>query len=245
MWALAASTSAADRLPELRTTDLCRRRQTAEILIVARPAAGGGPRALRRQGRAPGRARAAPQGRRAGARARPQDLRVGDRGKTVAGVELSVRVARSRDLVAAGYPLSAVARAARISRQALYRTPKPRRSPQRRPPADQVEAAIVEIAKANQTDGYRVVTAFVRRRLGVAVNRKRVLRVMRERKLIQRRRPVGCQNSLRAPRNPRFGGRTLFLAPHTATRSSRPRRAAPVRARSGRARHGWRCEASA
>ena len=120
MWALAASTSAADRLPELRTTDLCRRRQTAEILIVARPAAGGGPRALRRQGRAPGRARAAPQGRRAGARARPQDLRVGDRGKTVAGVELSVRVARSRDLVAAGYPLSAVARAARISRQALW-----------------------------------------------------------------------------------------------------------------------------
>ena len=39
-------------------------------------------------------------------------------------MELSVRVARSRDLVAAGYPLSAVARAAGISRQALYRTPK-------------------------------------------------------------------------------------------------------------------------
>src|SRR5438093_7499437 len=34
-----------------------------------------------------------------------------------------------------------------------------------------------------------MVTAFVRRRLGVAVNRKRVLRVMRERQLIQRRRP--------------------------------------------------------
>ena len=101
-----------------------------------------------------------------------------------------MRVARSRDLVAEGYPLSAVARAARISRQALYRTPKPRCPPQRRPVADAVEAAIVEEGMANQTDGYRMVCAFVRRRLGVAVNRKRVLRVMRERKLIQRRRPL-------------------------------------------------------
>jgi putative transposase len=35
-----------------------------------------------------------------------------------------------------------------------------------------------------------MICAFVRRRLGIAVNRKRVLRVMRERKLIQRRRPL-------------------------------------------------------
>src|SRR6058998_2008280 len=35
-----------------------------------------------------------------------------------------------------------------------------------------------------------MVCAFVRRKLGIAVNRKRVLRVMRERKLIQRRRPL-------------------------------------------------------
>lgn len=41
---------------------------------------------------------------------------------------------------------------------------------------------------ANQTDGYGMVTALVRRRLGVLVNRKRVLRVLRERKLIRRRR---------------------------------------------------------
>jgi transposase InsO family protein len=72
----------------------------------------------------------------------------------------------------------------------LYRVPKPRRSPQRRPVSDPVEQAIVEVAEANQTDGYRMVAAFVRRRLGVPVNRKRVLRVMRERKLIQRRRPL-------------------------------------------------------
>jgi len=101
-----------------------------------------------------------------------------------------VRVARSRRLVAEGYALATLARVMQISRQALYRTPTPRTPPQRRPPADPIETAIVEEALANQTDGYRMVCAFVRQRLGVAVNRKRVLRVMRERKLIQRRRPL-------------------------------------------------------
>ena len=101
-----------------------------------------------------------------------------------------MRVARSRRLVAEGYALATVARVMQVSRQARYRTPKPRRLPQQRPLSDPIEQAIVELAQANQTDGYRMVTAFVRRRLGVAVNRKRVLRVMRERKLIQRRRPL-------------------------------------------------------
>jgi putative transposase len=100
------------------------------------------------------------------------------------------RVARSRLLVAEGYALAAVARVMQISRQAMYRLPKPRSAPQRRPPTDAVEQAIVEVAKANPTDGYRMVWALVRRRLGVAVNRKRVLRVMREQGLIQRRRSV-------------------------------------------------------
>jgi putative transposase len=100
------------------------------------------------------------------------------------------RVARSRELVARGFAVAAVTRVLQVSRQAVYRTPSPRRPPQRRPVSDPVEQAIVEEATANQTDGYRMVTAFVRRKLGVAVNRKRVLRVMRERKLIQRRRPL-------------------------------------------------------
>lgn len=103
---------------------------------------------------------------------------------------MRLRVARSRELVAEGHSPSVVARVARISRQALYRVPTPRRVPQRRPPADPVEAAIVEVAGANQTDGYRMVAALTRQKLGIAVNRKRVLRVMRERKLIQRRRPL-------------------------------------------------------
>ncbi len=101
-----------------------------------------------------------------------------------------MRVARSRRLVAEGYALAAVARVMQISRQALYRVPTPRAAPQRRPLTDPVEAAIVAEALANQTDGYRMVCAFVRRKLGRPVNRKRVLRVMRERKLIQRRRPL-------------------------------------------------------
>ncbi|MCA1679375.1 MAG: IS3 family transposase [Actinobacteria bacterium] len=98
---------------------------------------------------------------------------------------MSVRVARSRVLVAEGYALAAVARVMQITRQALYRVPKPRSVPQRRPLADgSVDAVIVEVAKANPTDGYRIVTAWVARKLGCAVNRKRVLR---EQRLIQRR----------------------------------------------------------
>ena len=103
---------------------------------------------------------------------------------------MSVRVARSRELVAKGYALAAVARVLQVTRQAIYRTPKPRRSPQRRPPVDDVEQAIVDVAKDNPTDGYRMVWALTRRKLGRAVNRKRVLRVMREQRLIQRRRSV-------------------------------------------------------
>src|SRR3954466_1740064 len=66
------------------------------------------------------------------------------------------------------------------------------------PPADAIDAAIVDVAQANQTDGYRMVTALVVRRLGRAVNRKRVLRVMRERRRIQRPR------RLDRPRRPGF-----------------------------------------
>jgi putative transposase len=98
------------------------------------------------------------------------------------------RVARARELVARGRRVAVVARVLQISRQAIYRTPKPRRAPQRRPPSGEVEEAIVETAKENPTDGYRMVWALTRRKLGRAINRKRVLRVMREQRLIQRRR---------------------------------------------------------
>jgi putative transposase len=99
-----------------------------------------------------------------------------------------MRVAFARNLVARGRRAAVVARVLQISRQAIYRMPKPRSSPQRKPPADEVEQAIVEVATDNPTDGYRMVWALTRRKLGRAINRKRVLRVMREHKLIQRRR---------------------------------------------------------
>ncbi len=99
-----------------------------------------------------------------------------------------MRVAYARELVARGRKAAVVARVLKVTRQAIYRTPKPRQAPQRRPPADDVERAIVDVAKENPTDGYRMVWALVRRKLGAAVNRKRVLRVMREHRLVQRRR---------------------------------------------------------
>ena len=102
---------------------------------------------------------------------------------------MTLRVAYARELVAGGHRPAVVARILRISRQAVYRIPRPRKPPDaaRRPPVDDVERAIVQVAEANPTDGYRIVTAWVTRKLGRAINRKRVLRVMRERKLIQRR----------------------------------------------------------
>ncbi|MFN8159593.1 MAG: IS3 family transposase [Solirubrobacterales bacterium] len=101
---------------------------------------------------------------------------------------VSKRVAYARTLVDRGRKAMVVARVLQISRQAIYRTPKPHRSPQRRPPCGPIEEAIVETAKENPTDGYRMVWALTRRKLGLAINRKRVLRVMREQRLIQRRR---------------------------------------------------------
>ena len=49
---------------------------------------------------------------------------------------MSARVARSRELVARGHALATVARVLHVTRQAIYRTPKLRSAPQRRPPVD-------------------------------------------------------------------------------------------------------------
>jgi putative transposase len=94
---------------------------------------------------------------------------------------VSERVARSRELVARGAKPTVVARVLQVSRQAIYRTPvrRPATAKAQGPPSDAVEQAIVDVALDNQTDGYRMVAALVSRKLGIAVNRKRVLRVMR------------------------------------------------------------------
>lgn len=87
---------------------------------------------------------------------------------------VSQRVAYARELVAAGHRPAALARILQISRQGIYRVPKPRRVPDaaKRPPADEVEQAIVEVATGNPTDGYRIVTAGVQRKLGSARSRR-------------------------------------------------------------------------
>lgn len=109
---------------------------------------------------------------------------------------MSVRVSRARAVVANGHRVTTVAKVAGVSRQAIYKTPK------RRPTAagpgvpSRSDAAIIEVAKANPTDGTRMVAALASHQLGVPVNRKRVQRIMRAHKLLQpvrgldrRRRP--------------------------------------------------------
>jgi len=83
-----------------------------------------------------------------------------------------------------------VARIAKISRQAIYRTPKRRGRPRRGPAIGAVDEAIVAVAKQNPTDGTRMVAALASRELGHQVNRKRAQRVMREQRLLQRHRPL-------------------------------------------------------
>lgn len=109
---------------------------------------------------------------------------------------MSVRVSRARAVVAHGRRPTVVARVAGISRQAIYQTP--RRRPVEAGPGQPGpdDAAIVEVAKQNPTDGTRMVAALASRELGRPVNRKRVQRIMRQHRLLQpvrgldrRRRP--------------------------------------------------------
>jgi putative transposase len=100
------------------------------------------------------------------------------------------RAARSRELIAAGRRPAVVARVLQVNRTGLYRTPKRRPRGQRPPLVDPVDRLIVEVARANPTDGTRMVAALASRELGCQVNRKRAQRVMRELRLLQRHRPL-------------------------------------------------------
>jgi putative transposase len=103
---------------------------------------------------------------------------------------VSLRVARSRELVAQGRPAALVARVAGISRQAIYKRPK--RPPKgHRRPLDEIDRAILEVARENPTDGTRMVAALAARALDGSVNRKRVQRLMREHRLLQPKRSEG------------------------------------------------------
>ncbi len=103
---------------------------------------------------------------------------------------MRARAARSRELVAKGRKPAVVARVLQVNRTGLYRVPRRRPPGQRRPPVDPVDRLIVDVARANPTDGTRMVAALTSQRLGRQVNRKRAQRVMREQRLLQRHRPL-------------------------------------------------------
>jgi putative transposase len=100
------------------------------------------------------------------------------------------RAARSRELIAKGRRPAVVARVLQVNRTGLYRTPTRRPPTTRHAVVDPVDRLIVEIARANPTDGTRMVAALASRELGSQVNRKRAQRVMRQQRLLQRHRPL-------------------------------------------------------
>ncbi|MCI0411138.1 MAG: IS3 family transposase [Acidobacteria bacterium] len=102
---------------------------------------------------------------------------------------------RARELVEQSYQVTLVATALAISRSSLYYRKRPRGSRADR----HWEGEIVAACGAKPAYGYRRVTWWLRRKEGLVVNRKRVLRVMRERGLLVRSR------RLRARRRKEWG----------------------------------------
>ena len=102
---------------------------------------------------------------------------------------------QARALVEQGYAATVVAAALMISRSSLYYRKKPRGSRADRKWDEQ----IVQACGEKTAYGYRRVTWWLRRKEGLHVNGKRVLRVMRERSLLVRSR------RLRARRKKEWG----------------------------------------
>jgi putative transposase len=98
-------------------------------------------------------------------------------------------------MVTHGYTASLVAATLAISRSSLYYRKKPRGSRAQRSYDEQIVVACGE----KLAYGYRRVTWWLRRKQGLVVNRKRILRVMRERGLLVRAR------RLRARRRKEWG----------------------------------------
>jgi putative transposase len=87
-------------------------------------------------------------------------------------------------MVTQGYTVTLVAATLAISRSSLYYRKKPRGSRAERTHDEQIVVACGE----KPAYGYRRVAWWLQRKKGLAVNRKRVLRVMRERGLLVRSR---------------------------------------------------------
>jgi putative transposase len=102
---------------------------------------------------------------------------------------------RARELVDKGYQATLVAAALVISRSSLYYRQRPRGSRADR----RWDGEIVAACGEKPAYGYRRVSWWLRRKEGLVVNRKRVLRVMRERGLLV------CGRRLRARRRKEWG----------------------------------------
>ncbi len=102
---------------------------------------------------------------------------------------------QAREMVTQGYAATLVAATLTISRSSLYYRKKPRGSRADRTYDEQIVVACGE----KPAYGYRRVTWWLRRKENLLVNRKRVLRVMRERGLLVRSR------RLRARRKKEWG----------------------------------------
>jgi transposase InsO family protein len=100
-----------------------------------------------------------------------------------------------RELVSVGYTAALVAATLSISRSSLYYRKQPRKSRADR----QYDQQIVVACGEKPAYGYRRVAWWLRRKENLVVNRKRVLRVMRERGLLVRSR------RLRARRKKEWG----------------------------------------
>ena len=91
---------------------------------------------------------------------------------------------QARQLVASGQPTHLVAETLEISRSSLYYRPQPRSSRADR----RHDPRIIEVCGDKPAFGYRRVQWWLKDVGGLRVNRKRVLRVMRERGLLLRSR---------------------------------------------------------
>ena len=91
---------------------------------------------------------------------------------------------QARELVTEGYTATLVANTLRISRSSLYYQKRPHRSRADRTYDEQIVAACGE----KTSYGYRRIAWWLQRKENLCVNRKRVLRVMRERGLLVRSR---------------------------------------------------------
>jgi hypothetical protein len=132
------------------------------------------------------------------------------------------RVARSRELVAHGRPAAVVARVVGISRQAIYRR-STRPAGQRRP-LDDVDRAVLGVARANPTDGSGMVAAICAGEIGEAVSQVQVVYPHRSGRPACRRSVIRRGHPCRTP-----GRRRLLRSGATGAERSNLDRAAAER----------------